>query len=604
MRTFIKNRQGNVALIFALSLLPITMLIGGAIDLSQMRNQRAKLQSAADAASLAAANMPITSSNAEINQAVNSFLSANFPGQVSSVQVAREGTSVEVRTSADVQLAFGAILGMPTRPVTARAAAERGGVNIEMALVLDVTGSMAGQRIIDLRASARDLVDTVIQDVQDPYYTKAAIVPYSDSVNLGSASLAQAVRGGITTHTRTITNISWTTGSQQTPTGITRANPGVVTLNGHGYQTGDVVTFSGVKGMTQLNGNYYTVTRVNNNSFRINADTRWFGNFSTTGAGGNTARVIQCLNPDCNATVRTSANHGYSAGQNIYLSGISGSGMGALNNSAFRIQSVTNNTHFVLADSFVSGASYSSGGQVRCAWQGCEFFAFTNVEGNLQVFSINDCVSERTGAQRYTDAAPGNAPVGRVYASGSCPAAITPLTSNRNLLNTRIGQLQPGGATGGHIGIAWGWYMLSPNFASLWPAASRPVAYDTPETLKIAVLMTDGEFNIAYCNGVISRDSGWDPVYGLVVRDRDRINCDATNGGPFQQARQLCTAMKQAGVVVYTVGFAISPNGEASRVLRDCASEPSYAHLAQNGQELNSAFRAIGDAIGRLRLTR
>ena len=49
--------------------------------------------------------------------------------------------------------------------------------------------------------------------------------------------------------------------------------------------------------------------------------------------------------------------------------------------------------------------------------------------------------------------------------------------------------------------------MLAPNFASLWPAASQPAAYNTPNLIKVVVLMTDGSFNTVYCNGVIAADS-------------------------------------------------------------------------------------------------
>ena len=63
------------------------------------------------------------------------------------------------------------------------------------------------------------------------------------------------------------------------------------------------------------------------------------------------------------------------------------------------------------------------------------------------------------------------------------------------------------GSTAGHIGTAWGWYMISPTFSYLWPTASQPAAYGEDHLFKIVILMTDGEFNTFYCNGVISQDS-------------------------------------------------------------------------------------------------
>jgi len=52
-------------------------------------------------------------------------------------------------------------------------------------------------------------------------------------------------------------------------TGITQANPGVVTSNAHGFVNGDRVFVSGVVGMTQVNGNYYTVAGAAANTFQL-----------------------------------------------------------------------------------------------------------------------------------------------------------------------------------------------------------------------------------------------------------------------------------------------------------------------------------------------
>jgi hypothetical protein len=54
-----------------------------------------------------------------------------------------------------------------------------------------------------------------------------------------------------------------------TITGATQANPCVITSAGHGFRTGVQVTISGVVGMTQLNGNTYTITRIDANTFSL-----------------------------------------------------------------------------------------------------------------------------------------------------------------------------------------------------------------------------------------------------------------------------------------------------------------------------------------------
>ncbi len=598
MRRFLGDVRGNVAIIFALALLPIAILVGGSVDLSRMRVERTKLQSATDAAVLAAAIMPAASTNAQIQVAIDNFLTANYDGEgtLTPAQVVRNGSAVQVQSRSNVPMIFAAMLGANTRPVTAQASAERGGVNVEVALVLDITGSMGGSKLTDLKAAANDLIATVVQDVQTPYYSKVAIVPYSNAVNVG-ANAAQ-LRGSVTPG-KTLTNATWATGATKTITGATKARPVVVTTsNGHGFQNGDQVFIAGVKGMTQLNDRYYTVANRTNTMFELydddgnRVDGRYYSSFSSSSYGS----AKKCANADCEVQI-TSNGHGFASGDRVHVTDVNAAGMVTLNDNTFTVNRKNANS-FLLTGS-VGGGTYSSGGKVWCVTAGCEFYEFTSAANTLQTHRINTCVSERTGTQAYTDAAASGAPLGRVYApSGNpCPAVqVTPLTSNKTALGAQIALLDDGGSTAGQIGIAWGWYMLSPNFASLWPTANRPAAYATPQTLKVAVIMTDGAFNTGYCKGVSAKDTG----YGS---SSDRINCNATNGSAFTQAAQLCAAMKARGVVIYTVGFDISPNSDEASFMRACANDSAHAQIAATGTALRTAFRQIGDSIGQLRLT-
>jgi hypothetical protein len=52
-------------------------------------------------------------------------------------------------------------------------------------------------------------------------------------------------------------------------TGATAADPVVITSSSHGLSSGDRVMIQGVGGMTDLNGNEYTVSVVNANSFQL-----------------------------------------------------------------------------------------------------------------------------------------------------------------------------------------------------------------------------------------------------------------------------------------------------------------------------------------------
>jgi hypothetical protein len=67
-------------------------------------------------------------------------------------------------------------------------------------------------------------------------------------------------------------------------TGVTQANPGVITTAyAHGLSTGDTVAISQVSGMTQLNGNLYTITVLTSTTFQINQDTSGFSAYTSGG---------------------------------------------------------------------------------------------------------------------------------------------------------------------------------------------------------------------------------------------------------------------------------------------------------------------------------
>ncbi|MBX9925021.1 MAG: pilus assembly protein, partial [Hyphomicrobiaceae bacterium] len=124
-----------------------------------------------------------------------------------------------------------------------------------------------------------------------------------------------------------------------------------------------------------------------------------------------------------------------------------------------------------------------------------------------------NCVVERTGTNAFTDVAYTAAGITPNYTtSGSCTTLgqLMPLDSDRNALKATIDAFTASGATAGQIGTAWAWYTLAPNFNPLWGNAKHNARPYSDINLKnekgrqvlnkIAVLMTDGEYNTQYCN--------------------------------------------------------------------------------------------------------
>lgn len=202
--------------------------------------------------------------------------------------------------------------------------------------------------------------------------------------------------------------------------------------------------------------------------------------------------------------------------------------------------------------------------------------------------AANGCVYERRNlADQATEAAPVGTAALKVRAdlpgAGACPtdAKVVALTDDKAHLKSELNRWsRPTGSTAGHLGAAWAWGLISPEWAGVW-GGRAPAAYGDGRTEKYVILMTDGIYNTI--GGVNNGDSG------------------STATQSRRHARDTCTAMKAKGIVVYTIGFQ-APN-TAKNDLRACASSHSKFYDAADGDTLRDAFRAIATEINSLRLS-
>lgn len=595
------DRRGNVAMMFGLAAIPFFAFGGLAVDYSRAMMVKNRLSSALDATALAVAGQT-GQTEAQLRTSANAYFLANYPdselGTPSALQITFADRQITISATATVDTLIMGLIGYNTMTVEAEAEVKKSSNSLEIAMVLDITGSMSGTPIADLRAAAADLVNIVIWEDQSQYTSKVALVPFSMGVNVGT--YADATRGPVAAG-KTITNAQWFTGTAKTMASATKANPMVVTSNAHGFSNGDTVYVSSVTGWTTLNNKIYTIDSATTNTFRLRLNGTLVSSSGYSGSyTANSGRIRKCILTDCSVVV-TANNHGYENGDEIYITGVNGmTQIRSATNTTWTVANQTTNTFSLVGTMGGTYGAYTNGGTAWCTEAGCQWYAFTNADGNKRVNQISTCVTERIGGNRYTDAAPSTAFLGRNYppTNAPCPTnTIVPMTSDKALLTTRINALGASGTTAGQIGTAWAWYMLSPNFAYLWPSESQAQPYGTDELIKIAIFMTDGEFNTSYCDGVIGKDQ-------TSVGTADRNSCNATNGNGFTQAAALCTAMKDEEIIVYTVGFNLASNSNAANFLRNCATNSSHFFLASNGTALKDAFRAIAVDISNLRLSR
>jgi len=149
---FVRNPRGNVAIIFALSLVPVVFLAGMALDFSSAIEKRARLNAAADAAALAAVTPKMASQAIAIAQATaqNVFtgeastvtgLSYNTPN-INIVQNGLVRTATVSYTAASSN-AFAGVLRLPTWPISGSSTATSSySPNINFYMLLDNSPSM------------------------------------------------------------------------------------------------------------------------------------------------------------------------------------------------------------------------------------------------------------------------------------------------------------------------------------------------------------------------------------------------------------------------------------------------------------------------------
>lgn len=416
---FQKDEKGTIAIVFALVAIILVLITGLAIDVGRAVHANRKISAALDAAALAAAKgMRLENLNdGEVEALAKTFFETNMAqtgGNYAvvrsvTVRIDRQKSAVEMDVDAHVPTLFGALAGVEKIGVPKAAAAIFDAKDVEVAVQLDVTGSMGGRKIVDLKSATKDLVDILIPDEPTGQKVRVAFAPFSAGVNAGA--FARAVNGD-------------------------QASNGCV---------------------------YERKT---------------------------------------------------------------------------------------------SGAEFTDDPPVGL-----------------------DAMMTKAEAEAVARA---KDPSKRAQ---NCPdAEIVPMTDDKGQLKSTVNGYGVGGSTAGQLGTAWAWYLLSPKWAGIWPAQSRPVEYRDGKTIKVAVLMTDGIYNTV--NGVNWGDGSSE---GIEAGDK---------------AVRLCEAMRNEGIVVYTVGFQLRGASEPLRVLQNCASNASSFYNAESGDELRLAFRSIAEQIVTLRLSK
>lgn len=189
MHRFFRASDGTIT---SFALIVFVLMVGVAgisIDVIRYETQRAQLQYTLDRAVLAAASVRQPLDPELVVR--NYFEISDLDGYRLDV-VVDEGVNfrrVDAHAEMEIRSLFLQLFGVPVLSTPATGAAEERVRNVEISLVLDISGSIGSHgRIANMRAAARDFVTSVLEanESDECNLVSISVVPYNGMVNVGS----------------------------------------------------------------------------------------------------------------------------------------------------------------------------------------------------------------------------------------------------------------------------------------------------------------------------------------------------------------------------------------------------------------------------------
>ena len=154
--------------------------------------------------------------------------------------------------------------------------------------------------------------------------------------------------------------------------------------------------------------------------------------------------------------------------------------------------------------------------------------------------------------------------------------------------------------------MAWGLRVLSPE-----APFTEGLAWNTPKWTKAAILMTDGD-NQFYkltsktspnnVNSAVNSDyTGYGRLDELGIMGTTSTSVAKTIIN--SRLSQVCQAMKDKGITVYTITFTSGLNQSTKDIYKACASSASKYFDSPSQADLQASFRAIATELSQLRIS-
>ena len=547
-KRFLKDTAGSVAQIFALSVIPIFLAAGAAIDGARINDEHTKFLAAVDTAVIAVASddraavQNLSGTELEVRMAELEGLAADFVESnyhaSGDITVDLTITGQEVKLDADFQFptTIMSLAGIDTINLAASSTVKKAMRPIELVMVMDTTGSMStDNKIGGAKTAAHNLLSTLYGGTlgSEPRseFLRTALVPFAAAVRLDTAAFDF--------------NLDW------------------IDTAGSNYLS--KINFDAVATPAEWN-NYYAWSRLKSSSSTFQS---WNGCVETRmrGTGTTDYNANDAAPLSSNADTLFPAYFSFDSGSTSY------------------------------------GANYISTGGTTTPNTECYGLTSTQCTGTSTTYRRirQENYRKYDGTNIGAESAGGSGPW-----NGCAVSKVVPMTYDRARVEAGIDAMAAEGNTLIGEGLAWGWRAISPGepftkvegSGSL--AATNISPYGDARWQKIIVLMTDGDNNLS--PGNFGYNNTTYSAYGVAGETLATNRFGTTDAGSIQNVLDadmlaICSKVKSAGVTLYVASFGSGVSTATRTRLQNCSTGSGYYQHAAAPSDLAAFFNHIGQDV-------
>lgn len=593
---FVRSKRGNVAMIYGLSLIPLTVAAGAGLDLGRAMVVRARLAEALDAAGLAVgATSGLTTS--QMQTLAQQYFNANYTadssfGTPATVGITVGTQQVTLTTSVQMPTTLMNVVGIKTVNVGYTSNVVWGQTKLWVSLVLDNTGSMTEtdgtgtSKISALKTASDNLLTTLQSVAANAGDVEVAIIPFSKDVNLGTSYVSSSW-------------VDWSDWEAAPPSSTPSSNVGPGSNCPYGTGTspyGYRCTTGPVNGASTTNtipssGSFagYICPGQDNGTYNAgHGGHYWNGCYNSTPTQTKTTTTTQSTPTTVKYSCKTVNGGSPACTQSSSSTGSTTTNSSSTTTSGYTGDSTTTSNSSSSNTSDGSQSCSTKNGKTTCTYT--QTVVTTNVVTTIvktgaapynHAWVVNDhstwggCIEDRTQDYDVNNTAPsGSSTNFPAENTPYCPpTTMTKLSDDWTGLKSAIDNMSASGSTNQPVGLAWGW--MAQTSGDPFNPGALPA-----NTSQVIIILSDG------------------------LNTQDRWYGDGSNQSTQVDGRMatLCTNAKAAGFTVYAVFVDLNGTQGNSTVLQNCATDTDHYFDLTTSGAIVTAFSTIATQITQLRV--